>query len=188
MFWMVRFFLSLFKSTEEKPAVNPGCRIPAVKFNSSAITEAAKADIRKNIARLEWIDPEYFDKIYDAAICSVSNLSLLFNVLMQMNIDGMTKVRAAQITRFLSFKAKVVIENERRLKLGITEAIWQYSGAPCEINPTKPIGMQDAEHKAANGKRFNISKGMLIGGKYIWPGYEDGCKCTSRAVIPGFED
>jgi hypothetical protein len=76
----------------------------------------------------------------------------------------------------------------RQLELGITEAVWLYSGAPCEINPKKPTGHQDEAHKNANGKRYKISDGMYLDGKWTWPGYEDGCRCVSRSVIPDLDD
>ena len=42
--------------------------IPRVKFDVSRITEAVKADLKKNITALEEIDKKHFDQIYDAAL------------------------------------------------------------------------------------------------------------------------
>jgi len=111
----------------------------------------------------------------------------MYSAIIEMNIEGMTKSRAEQITRFICSKAKAVIDNTRCMKLGLTEAIWMHSGAPCEVNPRKPTG-QNAAHIAVDGKRYKLSEGMCINGKYVLPGYEDGCRCTSRSVILGFED
>lgn len=161
--------------------------IPTVKFDSSQITEAVRADIRKNVELIEGIDPKHFDQIYEAVLSSVTagrNLFLLVNALMQMNIDGMTKARAGQIANFLNNKATATITRIRQQSLGITEAIWRYSGAPCGINPKKP-GRLDTAHKAANGKRYKIAEGMFLDGKWTWPGYEDGCRCSSRSILPG---
>lgn len=188
-------FLDAIKSVGHKTRnpVKHTYGIPTVKFDPSVVTEIVKADIRKNVELLEGIAPEYFDQIYDATVRAVTagyDLHLLCNAIIGMNIEGMTKGRkgrAAQIALFLSNKVKTVIENTRRIELGITDAIWQYSGAPCEINLRQPSG-QDVSHAEADGKHYKISEGMRIDGKYIWPGYEDGCRCTSRAVIPGFED
>ena len=41
-------------------------------------------------------------------------------------------------------------------------------------------------HVAANGKRFDVGKGISLDGKWVQPGEEINCRCTSRAVIKGF--
>lgn len=85
-------------------------------------------------------------------------------------------------------RERALSNRNRQLELGITEAIWLYSGAPCDIDPRKPRGNQNASHKAANGKRFMIAEGMFLDGKWTWPGHEDGCRCVSRSVIPALDD
>jgi hypothetical protein len=77
--------------------------IPTVKFDASMVTEIVKADLGKNILLLGEIDKNHFEQVYDAALRSISagrDLSLLYNVLMQMNINGMTK-RSAVFLCFL---------------------------------------------------------------------------------------
>lgn len=163
--------------------------IPTVKFDSSKVTEAVRADIRKNVELIDGLDTKYFDQVYEAALRSVTdgrNLFLLANALMQIDIDGMTKGRAGQIATFLNNKATATINRIHQQSLGITEAIWRYSGAPCGINPKKP-GRQNTAHKAADGKRYKIAEGMFLDGKWTWPGYEDGCRCGSRSVIEGLD-
>lgn len=166
--------------------------ISTVKFDASRITEAVKADLRKNIMALEDIDRNFFDHVYDAALRSISagrDLSIIYNSLRQMNIDSMTKARAADIALLLNNKATAIMERERLNSLGIRKALWGYSGAPCETNPKAPIGeesRQNAAHKAADGKPFDVSKGMFLDGKWTWPGFEPGCKCYMRPAVPGF--
>jgi uncharacterized protein with gpF-like domain len=160
--------------------------IPTVKFDASRVTETVKADLKKNILLLGEIDKTHFEQVYDAALRSISagrNLSLLYNVLMQMN--GMMKRRAGEIALLLNNKATALMNKERQESLGIKQAHWLYSGAPCEINPKEPTG-QDAAHRAANGKLFDVSKGMFLDGKWTWPGVEPGCRCVSKPVVPGF--
>jgi uncharacterized protein with gpF-like domain len=162
--------------------------IPTVKFDASRVTETVKADLRKNIMLLEGINRDDFEQVYDAALRSISagrDLSLLYNVLMQINIEGMTKQRAEEIARLLNNKATALMNRERQGSLGIKQAHWLYSGAPCEVNPRKTTG-QDAAHKAANGKQYDVSTGMFLNGKWTWPGVESGCRCVSKSVIPGF--
>lgn len=162
--------------------------IPTVKFDTSRVTETVKAELRKNVLFLEGIDRNHFEQIYSAALHSIlagRDLGLLCNVLMRMNIDGMTKQRAGEIARILNNQATALMDKEHSLSLGIKQAHWRYSGAPCEVNPTKPTG-QDAAHKAANGRLFEVSMGMFVNGKWTWPSVEPGCRCISTPVIPGF--
>jgi hypothetical protein len=162
--------------------------ISTVKFDSSRVTETIKADLRKNVMLLEEIDRNHFERVYDATLRSISaghDLSLLYNVLMQMNIHGMTQRRAEEIAVLLNNKAAALIERERQVSLGIKQAQWRYSGAPCEINPKRPTG-QDEAHRTANGKLFEISTGMFLNGRWTWPGVEPGCRCISKSVITGF--
>src|ERR1700733_2951642 len=91
--------------------------IPTVKFDASRVTETVKADLRKNIMLLEGVNRDHFEQVYDAALRSISagrDLGFLYNVLMQMNIDGMTKQRAEEIARVLNNKATALINRERQ--------------------------------------------------------------------------
>ena len=105
-------------------------------------------------------------------------------------IDGMTEGRAAEIARSLHNKATAIIDRERQASLGITHAIWMYANAPCMKDPSHPVAadvQQDSAHRSANGKQYEISKGLFVDGKWTWPGVEEGCKCVARAVLPGLE-
>jgi uncharacterized protein with gpF-like domain len=182
--------IKCFSQNAISPA-KPTYDVFAVKFDPSVVTETVKADIRINVGLIECIPPEYFDRIYDAAVqaeIAGGDLNALSTAILHLNIDGMTKKRAKRIALTLNSKATTVITRERQQRLGITEAIWLYSGAPCDIDPKKPQGNQDASHKAANGKRFRVAEGMFLDGKWTWPGNEDGCRCVSRPVIPALDD
>jgi hypothetical protein len=162
--------------------------IPTVKFDTSRVTDAVKADLRKSISLLGDVDQKHFEPIYDAAFRSISagrDLHLLYKALLQMNIDGLTKRRAGDIARQLNNAATALMNREQQELLGVKQAQWLYSGAPCEIDLKAPTG-QDAAHRAANGKKYEVSKGMFLNGKWTWPGVEAGCKCVSKSVIPGF--
>lgn len=178
------------RSTASKP--DDARAIPTVKFDSSRVTEAVKADVRSTILTFPEIDQRHFEQLYDAAIRSISagrDLHVLFDVIIQMNIAGMTEARAADIALLLNNRATSLMQREQQAALGITHAIWLYSGALCKVYPKKTTDhdiRQDAAHKAADGKEFEVAKGMLLNGKWTWPGAEPGCKCASRPKIPGF--
>jgi hypothetical protein len=96
---------------------------------------------------------------------------------------------AAKITLPLSNRPAAMMKRKRKVSLGIKHAAWLHSGAPCEMNPKNPEDWelrQDAIHRAANGKQFEVSKGMFLDGKWTWPGNEPGCRCMSKPVVPGF--
>lgn len=82
--------------------------------------------------------------------------------------------RAKLIARDQANKVHGVMEQARRKELGIKKAIWRHSSAAKE--PRK-------SHVEANGKEFDVEKGMLIDGEYILPGEKINCGCTSRSVI-----
>jgi hypothetical protein len=156
--------------------------IPTVKFDAAKVTEVVKVDLRKNIQSLKEIDAGDFDKIYEAALRSISAgraLHILYQAL--MTIEGMHRRRAEDISRSLNNKATALMQAEEQKRLGIKYATWLYSGAPCgDLD-------QDAAHKGANGKPYAVNKGMLLNGQWTRPGYEDGCKCVSKSMIVGFD-
>jgi hypothetical protein len=87
--------------------------------------------------------------------------------------------------------AASLVERERRIALGIVEADWLYSGAPCMVDPRHPTPedeRQNADHAAANGKRYSLRDGFLIGERLVHPGEEPGCKCISVVVAPWADD
>jgi hypothetical protein len=166
-------------------------KLPTVKFDASLVTKKVKADLRQNIEQLGDIPKKRVREVYDAALAMIEaggNMPLLYNVLLEL--DGMSTGRAGEITRTLLGKARALTEQESRTRLGITHATWMYANASCMVNPSHPTDAdrkQDAAHQAANGKRFEIGKGLLIDGEWTLPGRGKGCKCVSRSVVPGLE-
>ena len=150
-----------------------------IGFDAANVTETVKADLRQNVKSLSEVGVADFDIIYGASLHSIlkgGDLHTLFRVL--MTIDGMSEHRAADISRSLNNKATALIEAERYQKIGIKYAVWMYSGAPCGCPE------QDTAHKAANGKTYLVNKGMLLNGRWTWPGREEDCKCCSKPMFP----
>jgi hypothetical protein len=184
---------------EPKPTAAPAkvveqaYAVPTVKFDPKRVTEAVKIDLAKNIRKIKEFDESHFDKIYGTALRSISrggDLATLFNAIAELNLPNVTKQRAGDISRSLNNEATALMDRNRQESHGIKYAIWMYSGAPCQVNPKKPSAKdirQDAAHRAADGKRFEVAKGMLLNGQLTMPGREEGCKCASRSIIPGLE-
>lgn len=168
-----------------------GYKVPTVKFDTERVTEAVKVDLKNNIKKIKEFDESSFEKIYEAALQSVSrgrDLGVLAAAIMDLKLPAMTKRRAGEIALSLNNKATALMSRDQGMSKGIKYGIWSYSGAPCQINPKKPSAKdirQDAAHKAADGKRYELAKGMRLNGKFTTPGREEGCRCASRAIIPG---
>jgi uncharacterized protein with gpF-like domain len=163
-------------------------KMPTVKFDASKVTETVKADLWMNVSQLDGIDESHCAQIYEAALRSIEagrNLSLLFNAIMQMNVDGMTTRRAEEMTHYLTNKTTALMTEERQVSLGIRQAKWHHSGAPCGTDPKNSTTL-DAAHRTADGKLFDPAKGLLLNGKWTWPGAELGCRCFARSIVPGF--
>lgn len=102
------------------------------------------------------------------------DLSLLIKNL-EKNI-GVSKRRAKNIAINQAGRAHAIIEQARRQELGITKAVWLHSHAGKKPRPS---------HVAANGKEFDIEKGMYLDGEWVLPGQAINCRCGSKAIIEG---
>lgn len=96
---------------------------------------------------------------------------------------GIEAKRAALIARDQNNKAKATLESARRQELGLRKAIWQHSGGGKEPRPVHLAWGRE-------GKVFDLDKGLYDPdeGQWVLPGTLINCRCTSRAVIPGFDD
>jgi len=141
---------------------------------------AYRAVITENVALITGISAAKLDDVQDAVWRSIMRGDELqvFSAELQQK-HGLTFEEADEIARYQVCMSKAVMENTRQLELGITEATWQYSGLMCDGMPS---------HKAFHGRRFKLVTGAHLDGKWVWPGSEPGCRCTSSAIIPGFDD
>ena len=150
-----------------------------VKFRPSrGSLEVYQAVLAENVNLIKSIPQQYLTQVQSQVWQSVMKGADMGELTAAIEKQyGIAWRRAAFIARDQNNKAKAIIENERRSELGITEAIWQHSGAGKEPRP---------EHVKFSGKRYELVKGAYLEGKWVWPGTEPNCRCTSRAIIPGF--
>ena len=166
------------RSRSESPT-RVSASIPTVQFDRRRVTSAVEAEIRSTLATILELDAPIPASVYAAAVESVAagrDLAVLHNSLVGL---GLSKSRASEISRFINNKATAMMDREKQASLGITHATWLYSGAPC-------AAAEDAEHQAADGRKYVVAEGLLVGGRRIWPGYDLGCKCVAKSVVPGF--
>ncbi|MGP7733595.1 hypothetical protein [Oceanimonas smirnovii] len=152
--------------------------LPTVRFDQRQITDSIKADLRDNIGSLSDVASTDRQMLYEAALRAILAGGDLYGLSQTLIGIGMTKRRAREVSCYLSVNATILMEAERREKLGITHAIWLYSGVPCGNYE------QDLEHRAADGKYFPVTEGLYIGDRFTLPGRGWNCHCCSKAVLP----
>ncbi|MDY6948408.1 MAG: hypothetical protein SXG53_22135 [Pseudomonadota bacterium] len=168
--------------------------IPTVKFDTSYLTQGVLEALERDIRELPETNDRNFDEIYDIAVRAIATGGDLHSLSVELAVRSgvtMTSQRAAKVSTLLWLRTRNRIDQIRATELGLTHAIWMYSNAPCMEDPKAPSEKdlrRDAAHKAADGKHYRITEGLRVGGRRIWPGDEDGCRCVSRTVVPGFED
>lgn len=145
-----------------------------------ASVQAYKAVAAENVGLIKSIPSQYLTDVQSQVWASVkagADMSTLASSLRESY--GVATRRAQLIARDQNNKAKAVIENVRRQQLGIREAIWQHSHAGKVPRPT---------HVKMNGNTYDLDKGMYDPHekKYVYPGQLVNCRCTSRAIIPGY--
>jgi ADP-ribose pyrophosphatase YjhB (NUDIX family) len=153
-----------------------------VKFKAtSASTNALDAVIAENVGLIRTIPQKFLGDVEVAvwqAVMSGSDLDTLSRDIKAKY--GVAWRRAALIAMDQNAKAKAAMERARREEVGITQAVWMHSHAGVVPRPT---------HVAMNDKGYEVSTGMWDSAvqKYIWPGTEINCRCSDRAVVPGFD-
>jgi SPP1 gp7 family putative phage head morphogenesis protein len=172
------FLNSIFKTSENSFKASLKEAGMTVEFKmTAAVKDAFTASLESNVGLIRTIPAQYLSDVEGAVMRSYATgrdqgaLVKELNALYPKNSD-----RAALIARDQSNKANAVINRTRQLELGITEAKWLHSHAGKTPRP---------DHLAANGKVYKIAEGCRISGKFVQPGEEINCRCTSRAILPG---
>lgn len=153
-----------------------------VKFKPTEVsTSAFDAVIAENVGLIRTIPQKYLSDVQAQVWQSVmagSDMKTLSEGLHDKY--GVAWRRASLIAKDQNHKAKAAMERARRLDNGLTKAKWMHSHAGVTPRPT---------HVAMDGKVYGIAEGMYDSAvdKWIWPGVEINCRCTDRAVIPGFD-
>lgn len=149
----------------------------SVQFKDTArIRDTYEAVIAENVSLIKSIPQQFLAKVEGDVMRAVSSGGDLKTLATSLREEyGLTKKRAALIARDQNRKATAVIHRDSLLDLGVTQAVWHHSHAGKTPRPS---------HVAANGKVYELSKGLLVEGEYIQPGQEINCRCTCRAIVP----
>lgn len=148
----------------------------SVKFKMTATAnDALQAVIAENVGLIRSIASEHLTDVQGILMRAVSgghDLGVMSKELQDRY--GVTKRRASLISRDQNAKANAVITRVRQQDLGVTEALWVHSAAGRHPRPS---------HVAADGKKYDIAKGMYIDGEWIRPGELINCRCISRSIF-----
>lgn len=140
----------------------------SVKFTMSPeMRTAYEAVIGENVALIKSIASEHLSDVEGLVMRSVSrgrDLGTLTAALQKRY--GVTKRRAALISRDQNNKATSVLQSVRQQKMGITEGLWRHSHAGKVPRPS---------HVKADGKRFTLAEGMYLDGEWVMPGQLINC-------------
>lgn len=148
-----------------------------VRFTMTPATkDALDAVIAENVGLIRSIASEHLTDVQGILMRSVARGRDLGGMTKELEERyGVTRRRAALISRDQNNKATAVTQKTRMQELGIKEAVWMHSTAGKHPRQS---------HVEANGKRYEVDKGMWIDGEFILPGEKINCRCVSRVVLP----
>lgn len=143
-----------------------------------AVNDALQATIGEQTALIKSIPGEYMLDVQGAVMRSVTAGRDLASLTVEIQQKwGIARRRAETIARDQNNKATATITQARQQELGIDTAIWMHSHAGKVPRPS---------HVAADGKKYEVGKGLYLDGVWTVPGREINCRCFSRSIIPGF--
>ena len=155
----------------------------SVKFTlSRQANDVLQATTGENVALIRSIAQTHLAEVEGLVLRSVAVGRDLHTLAKEIEARyGVTKRRAALISRHQNNMATANITRVRQQSLGIKQAVWVHSHGGAKPRPS---------HVKAGAEKqiYDIAEGWLDPaiGKRIWPGTEINCRCQSRPILPGF--
>lgn len=127
------------------------------------------------ITKMQVQDVERVQTVLKENIRNGGKLWEVYETLRQF--DGFDDARAKRVALDQSLKINQAVQQENSKAIGITEGIWKHVPGQYTSRQT---------HKAFNGQRFDLSKGLYDSDvdKYVLPGELYYCRCSYRSVLP----
>jgi len=145
---------------------------------TAPMNDVMQATIGQNVSLIKSIASEHLTDIEGIVMRSAAAGRDLGGLASELEARyGVTKRRAALIARSQNNLATAELTRVRQKELGIQTAVWMHSSAGKHPRPS---------HVAANGKVYDIDKGMFLDGVWTIPGREINCRCVSKVLIQGF--
>jgi uncharacterized protein with gpF-like domain len=142
-----------------------------------ALTNAAQSFVHENVNLIKSIPEKYFTEVEGMVMRGIRDekpSSWVNDELAKRY--GITTRRAIMIARDQNHKATEQLNRTRQLGLGVKRGMWQHATGVKEPRHS---------HERANGKIFDLDKGLKVDGEFIFPGEKINCHCF---FIPLLED
>lgn len=147
--------------------------IPPLQFDPAQATGSVLATARAALIEYPEVSGSNFDAVHDAALEMIrvgGDQSILFKAL---GAAGLSKGRAGYITAEVWKRAWSLMGREKMLRLGIVEADWLFSGAPCE----------GVDHAPYDRRRYRVADGLETSEGRIHPGATAGSLRLRRSAL-----
>ncbi len=144
--------------------------------------DALQATISENVSLIKSIATQYHTAIEGAVMRSVATGGDLRTLAAELEKTyGVTRRRAALISRDQNAKATAALTRVRQQEVGVTHARWLHSRGGRTPRPS---------HVANSGKVYDVRTGWFDPDErvYCWPGTLINCRCVSIPLIPGLDD
>lgn len=162
---------------------SPAPSIPTVRFDPSRVTDTVVDNIAATLTELNIVPERHWDAVFKTTVASVKRGRDLAMMCRALKGIGVSKRDAEHAARLVHCRASAIMKIDEWTRLGIAEAKWLWPGVDCILSDPDDV----RGHREANGKRYRVEQGLLINGRYVAPGMDDGCRCVSNAVIPGVD-
>lgn len=160
-------------------AITQAAGVPLVNLQiTPRIQTALEAVLKENVGLIKKVQSQYLTQVLEITRESILKGRDLYGMSQALQERfGVAENRAILIARDQNNKATALFDRERRLDVGITEAMWIHTSAA--MHPR-------ASHVAAHGTIYKVEDGCLIDGEYIQPAEKINCHCISRAYLPQY--
>lgn len=134
--------------------------------------------VRENVALIKSIDARYFDEIERIMLDATDKGLRSSEVAKQLRERfSVSQSRARLIARDQTGKLVGRLTVKRQQAAGVNKAEWSTS---LDERVRK-------SHRRAEGKVFDLDKGLLVDGVRVVPGEPVNCRCASVPLIPEFD-
>jgi SPP1 gp7 family putative phage head morphogenesis protein len=149
-------------------------------IKTSGLSEFSNIAIQNQVDLINSISDTYFDKVESLVYNGVMNgedFDLLGKKI--QDLTGATAKRAKFIARDQTATLNSIISKKRAENAGIAKSEW----VKTKFSNTSNYTPRES-HIKADGKIFDLDKGLKVDGEFIFPGQPIGCTCTIAYVMP----
>ena len=149
-----------------------------------SMRDAMNLGIMENITLIKSIPEQYLHEVRALVARSAAHGRSFKDLTDQIEERyGVARSRAALIARDQNNKLTSLFHKTRQKELGITTAYWSHTAASKQPR-------QEHEDWDASGEPYNIDEGKYSEDEQEqqWPGTAINCGCTSRSIVPGYDD